>query len=63
MRKKQENHKVRRASKIDQAEDCCGDRYECNIEFRCSCGVKGCRSCMEEHLWNLHAVGDLKGDN
>lgn len=34
--------------------DCCGDRYPCNREYECSCGLKACGSCIKNHLFYLH---------
>jgi hypothetical protein len=44
------NHKTRTARIYEKRRDCCGDRYACNVSIVCSCGLKSCRSCMEDHL-------------
>jgi hypothetical protein len=48
------DHLVRRANKTEAKQDCCGDRYECNVSHVCSCGFKGCNECMRTHLMDLH---------
>jgi len=59
-----EKHIIRRANKEEAKQDCCGDRYECNVEYVCSCGYKGCVSCAKEHIFDLHYGKDrhLGGD-
>jgi hypothetical protein len=47
-------HKVRKATRREAEKDCCGDRYECNVAYACACGEKGCRSCMSDHLMEMH---------
>lgn len=47
-------HRVRRATAAEQMKDCCGDRYESNVEYACTCGTKACRACMESHLFEVH---------
>lgn len=50
-------HAIRRATPKERQQDCCGDRYESNIEFVCKCGEKLCRSCMSDHLIRAHRHG------
>ncbi len=52
---KNEKHKIRKAKPIERT-DCCGDRYPCDIQFVCSCGLKACSSCMEAHVMKLHGI-------
>jgi hypothetical protein len=55
----QSQHIVRPATEEELKEDCCGDRYECNIKFVCSCGKRACDSCMKSHILKLHMRGQL----
>ncbi len=52
-------HKVVALTGNKLKEDCCGDRYPCNKEYACSCGVEKCSSCMKGHLFQLHRLGDV----
>ena len=54
------SHRVRRAQKKEQV-DCCGDRHECNVEFVCSCGLHGCKSCIQDHLLDIAMKGGPDG--
>ncbi len=47
-------HLIRLATKEEAKIDCCGDRYECNVDYVCSCGEKSCRSCMMRHIFSFH---------
>lgn len=52
------SHVVRRATEKESKQDCCGDRYECNVAYVCGCGEKGCESCMSCHLFESHGITD-----
>lgn len=47
-------HKVRAARGNERKEDCCNDRSESNVAFVCACGERGCRSCIHDHLLEVH---------
>lgn len=48
------SHLVRPATIIEAKEDCCGDRYACNVAYICSCGLRGCEGCMKNHIFVIH---------
>lgn len=51
-----EKHTVRKATEEERKEDCCSDRYSVLVSYICSCGKQLCRSCMSQHLLDLHEV-------
>jgi hypothetical protein len=56
------DHIVRKANKKEAERDCCGDRYECNVDYVCSCGKHACISCMERHIFDLHKKKEADGN-
>ena len=54
-----EKHLVRRATKEEQAIDCCGDRWSCYVDYACTCNFKACSGCMENHIFKLHFFEDM----
>ena len=44
------SHKTRAARRYDKKRSCCEDCCACDVTVVCSCGFKGCRICVEEHL-------------
>jgi hypothetical protein len=47
-------HIVFPATGREQRQNCCGDRYQCDVVYRCSCGLLACMSCMNKHVLKLH---------
>lgn len=47
-------HRVAPASDLWAREDCCGDRAPSHIRYACTCGLKFCKGCMLNHLFELH---------
>lgn len=52
-------HRIRPATEAERRGDCCGDRYERNVAWVCSCGVRGCEACIKRHLFE--AFQEWKG--
>lgn len=48
-----DQHRIKPATGKLAKQDCCGDRYPCNIAWVCSCGEKGCRECIADHLFEV----------
>lgn len=46
-------HEIHDATPDEMKEDCCGDRYPCNVRYVCACGRRACYSCMRNHAFEL----------
>lgn len=52
-------HIVRRATEIEGKQDCCGDRYRCDVVWVCSCGLHLCDGHMKSHIFEFHIMKQL----
>jgi hypothetical protein len=49
-------HIVFPATAKEQEQDCCIDRYPCDVHYRCTCGKLACAHCMRDHIFEVHLI-------